>query len=263
MKVMKSKFECRRGDLTIRGWEYRPAQDKGNLPTAIISHGFMANHISVAEYADQFAQWGWCAYIYDFCGGCVRGKSDGKTTDMSVLTEVEDLKAVIDYARSRTYVDADQLLLMGCSQGGFVSALTAAQLPEEVRRLILFYPALCIPDDARNGSMMFAKFDPADIPEVIPCGPMKLGRVYPETVMDWDPFEKIRSYPGPVLLVHGTADKVVNVSYAQKAYESYTDGQPEAHPEKELILIENGAHGFSRRHDRIAIQAVERFLART
>ena len=260
--IRRSKFECRRGELTIRGWEYRPAQEKGKFPIAVISHGFMSNHKSVVRYAEKFAGWGWCAYIYDFCGGCLRGKSDGKTTDMSVLTEMEDLKAVIAYAKSCSYVDPDQLLLMGCSQGGFVSAMTAAQMPEEVGHLILFYPALCIPDDARNGSMMAAKFDPSDIPEVISCGPMKLGRVYPESVLKMDPFEEIRSYPGPTLIVHGTADTVVNVSYAQRAYEAYTDGKPESHPEKELTLIEGGAHGFSRRHDKIAIAAVERFLSR-
>lgn len=33
------------------------------------------------------------------------GKSDGKTTDMSVLTEVEDLIAVIEYVSSLEYTD--------------------------------------------------------------------------------------------------------------------------------------------------------------
>ena len=30
--------------------------------------------------------------------------------------------------------------------------------------------------------MMFAKFDPDNIPDVIPCGPMKLGRDYAASV---------------------------------------------------------------------------------
>ena len=40
--------------------------------------------------------------------------------DMSVMTEMKDLKAVIDYAESLPYTDADRLVLMGCSQGGLV-----------------------------------------------------------------------------------------------------------------------------------------------
>ena len=42
------------------------------------------------------------SYCFDFNGGCViKGKSDGKTTEMSVLTEVKDLEAVITYAKGQ------------------------------------------------------------------------------------------------------------------------------------------------------------------
>lgn len=58
---------------------------------------------------------------------------------------------------------------MGCSQGGFVSGMTAAQLKEQIRGLIMFYPALCIPDDARKGHMMFSEFDPQNIPDTFRC----------------------------------------------------------------------------------------------
>lgn len=67
---------------------------------------------------------------------------------------------------------------------------------------VLFYPALCIPDDARTGKMMYAKFDPQNLPERFTCGPMKLGRCYPADVIDMDPFQKIQSCDGPVLIVH-------------------------------------------------------------
>ena len=163
-------FECKRGGLTIRGTEYRPEGE--NLPVAIVCHGFMAWQDTVRQYARELARLGYCAYCFDFCGGSVmkKGKSDGSTTDMSVLTEVQDLEAVINYVQSLPYT-GNELLLMGCSQGGFVSALVAAKHPELVNKLVLFYPALCIPDDARAGKMMFAKFDPKNIPERINCGP--------------------------------------------------------------------------------------------
>ena len=45
-----------------------------------------------------------------------------QTTEMSVLTETKDLKAVIEYVRNLSYTDSEKILLMGCSQGGFVSA---------------------------------------------------------------------------------------------------------------------------------------------
>ena len=42
---------------------------------------------------------------------------------MSVLTEVKDLESVLDYAASREYANQNDIVVMGCSQGGFVSSL--------------------------------------------------------------------------------------------------------------------------------------------
>ena len=246
----ETTFECKRDNLTIRGTEYRPEGE--NLPIAIISHGFMAWQDTVRHYAKELARMGYCTYCFDFCGGSVmkKGKSDGATTDMSVLTEVQDLEAVINYVQSLPYNSKD-LLLMGCSQGGFVSALVAAKNPGLVNKLVLFYPALCIPDDARAGKMMFAKFDPKNIPEQINCGPMKLGRCYPADVIDMNPIAEIKPYHGPVLIVHGTKDKIVNLDYSRQAQRSY--------PNAKLHIIEGGAHGFSKKHDAIAIHYLREF----
>lgn len=50
------------------------------------------------------------AFTFDFCGGSamLSGKSDGKTTEMSVLTETKDLEAVIEYVRNLSYTDSEK-----------------------------------------------------------------------------------------------------------------------------------------------------------
>lgn len=249
----QTTFSCKRGDLTIRGTEYRPEGE--NLPVAIVSHGFMAFQDTVRHYAKELAREGYCAYCFDFCGGSVaqKGKSDGETTDMSVLTEVTDLEAVIEYVQSLPY-NSNHLLLVGCSQGGFVSALAAARHPGLVDKLVLFYPALCIPDDARAGQMMFAKFDPMNIPERIDCGPMKLGRCYVTDVIGMDPYEEIKPYRGPVLIIHGTKDAIVALDYSRQAQKSY--------PNAKLHIIKGGAHGFNKKHDAIAMAHLRSFAER-
>ena len=253
--VAESTFECVRDGLTIRGTEYRPAGE--NLPIAIVSHGFMGFQDAVRHYCKALASVGYAAYCFDFCGGSAPGKgaSDGASTDMSVLTEVKDLEAVIAYTRSLPYT-SDSLLLMGCSQGGFVSGLASVKPENKVDKLVLFYPALCIPDDARAGKMLFAKFDPANIPEVINCGPMKLGGCYPADVIHMDPYAEISPYSGPILIIHGTKDRIVNVEYARKAAEAYEAATPNR---TKLCIIENGAHGFSKKHDAYAIDQLKKF----
>ena len=56
-----------RGNLTIRGTEYRPEGE--NLPIAIVCHGFMAFQSTVKKYAKVIASCGYLTYTFDFCGG--------------------------------------------------------------------------------------------------------------------------------------------------------------------------------------------------
>lgn len=261
--IAESSFSCVREGLTIRGTEFRPTGD--GLPVAIVCHGFMATEGSVRQYAMALAELGYATYTFDFCGGSAAfSKSEGKTTEMSVLTEVKDLEAVIAEVTARPYVDASRLLLAGCSQGGFVSALTAAKHPDLAKRLVLIFPALCIPDDARAGKMMFAEFDPADLPDVIPCGPMKLGSCYPAAVMDMDPYQEITGYQGRVLLIHGTADTLVRPEYSQRAYEAYAASCPDGMTAEERVrlhLIQDGGHGFNEAQDQECIAQIREFAA--
>lgn len=262
-QIIRSAFSCRRGRLVIRGTEYRPSGS--GLPIAIVSHGFMANQGTVRGYAKALAEMGYAAFCFDFCGGCViGGKSDGATTDMSVLTEVSDLEAVMAYALSLPYTRSDGLLLMGCSQGGFVSALTAAKHPADVAQLILFYPALCIPDDARAGRMMWARFDPKDLPEVIRCGPMKLGRCYPADVLGMDPPAELVPYPGDVLILHGDHDSIVNHTYSETAFTAYELARRDRKGSNivQFEIIPGAGHGFGRKADQLAMGYVRAFLGK-
>ncbi len=262
--ITESTFECKRDGLTICGTIYRPKGD--HLPIAIVCHGFMAWQDSVKHYAAFLAEMGYAAFTFDFCGGSAMcGKSDGKTTEMSVLTETKDLEAVIEYVRNLSYTDSEKILLMGCSQGGFVSALVAAKNNFPIEKLVLFYPALCIPDDARAGKMMIAKFDSQNVPDTFRCGLMKLGRCYAMDVMQMDAFAEIKNYAGRVCIVHGTKDKIVDVSYANRAAEAYKSTMPIGMQESkrvQLHFIDGGGHMFSKKHDVIAMKLLKEFAAK-
>ena len=247
----REKFECRREELTIRGYVFRNG-DNGRRPAVILSHGFLGNQGMCRKYAELLADMGYAAFTFDFCGGGLRVKSDGNSRDMSVLTEKEDLISVISFVKGLPYVDADRVSLLGCSQGGYVSAMVAAEHPELVDRLILFYPALCIPDDARSGKMMFYKFDPENIPDILGKHPMPLGGQYAGCVIDTNPFEQIKGFTGPVLILHGTADRIVKPDYSRKAAEGY--------PDCRLEIIEGGGHGFSGRYDSRACDILRSFM---
>ena len=270
LNIVHEEFSCRRDGLKICGSMFRP-KGNGPFPTIVISHEFMMNRLTTLQYAIMFARMGYAAFCYDFNGGGTISQSEGKTTDMSVLTEVKDLKAVIDYVGKQSYTDMDNFNLMGCSQGGFVSALVAAEYGADfVKKLVLFYPALSIPDDARKGSMIMAKFDPKDVPDRLFCGPIILGRQYVTDVLEMDPFSMIDKYRGPVLICFGTKDHIVDYSYGVRAYEAYkvadeaalAAGEIDEMPMVALDSIKNGEHVFPfPPHKSDALNTVKEFMA--
>ena len=256
----RRNFSCYRDGLKINGTLFLPKTRKNEkLPIAIVCHEFMANQLFSFPYAKALAGIGFAAFCFDFCGGGLVSTSWGSRRDMSVLTEISDLKAVIRFAQSLSNTDESELLLVGCSQGGLVAALTAAQMPETVNGLVLLYPALCIPDAARGGEMLWLKFDPSHIPEKMHAGPMPLGRRYAADVMNMDAFRQIAGYSGKVLLLHGDKDTIVDISYAEKAESVYQA----AGADVRFVVIPGGKHIFRKPSQiRQATQEITAFVRR-
>ena len=149
MNITKKSFTCDRDGLTIRGMQYFPESfDAGKrYPAVIASHGFLCSYTNMENWCRDFAKIGYVAFCFSFCGGGSLSedkavKSDGESTKMSALTEVEDLLAVKKFASQHAYVDMENLILLGESQGGFVSGLAAARCGAEVKKLVMIFPAL-------------------------------------------------------------------------------------------------------------------------
>lgn len=238
---MKREFTVLRDGLSVYVEEYRPKGDKETYPAIIFSHGFGGTHEGMEFYCEKFAKAGYAAYCFDFFGGSVgdTGKSDGSSLDMTILTECEDLEAVLDEIKSYPYIDTDNIILSGESQGGFVSALVAARRKDEIKSIMLIYPAFCIPDAARLCRLGGAVYAPDNIPDVIACfNGMNISPAYHYSVVDMDPYKEISAFKGPVLILQGKCDSVVHYSYAIKAKASYESGQCE------LCLLEETDHYF-------------------
>jgi len=104
MKITKTKFSCVRDSLTIRGMQYIP--EGLDLTPIIMCHGFCSSQREFIYHAEKFAKYGYAVFTFDFCGGGAKSSSDRSTKDMSVLTEQEDLKAVIRYVQQLPMINA-------------------------------------------------------------------------------------------------------------------------------------------------------------
>ncbi|MBQ1661146.1 MAG: hypothetical protein II054_01460, partial [Treponema sp.] len=107
---------------------------------------------------------------------------------------------------------------------------------------------------------------PSDIPDVIQCGPMKLGKCYVEAVINMDIMKEISSYRGPVCIIHGDGDSLVKLEYSEKAIAAYRDVEKKNGTgdkgllKKQLFILQGAGHGFNKIADYHAMNIVEQFL---
>lgn len=219
------------GSNKIYGRMYTP-QKEGVYPAVIMCHGYNGVGTDFVKECTYFAQNGYIAYAFDFCGGSGRSRSSGKSTDMTIFTEKEDLVAVFKHIKELSNVDSEHVFLHGGSQGGLVAALAAEELADEVKGLMLYFPAFNIPYDWTNMHP-----DVNKIPEVIPWWGLDLGREFAVSIHGYKTFEHIGSYSKNVLILYGAKDAIVQRSYMDKAKEVYKNC--------ELIVYPNEGHGFT------------------
>ena len=237
-----------KGGQKIFGVLYRPDGVK-KAPLLIVSHGIGSNHRSGIPYAEALPKRGYAVYCYDFRGGGRASKSDGKTSDMSIFTEEDDLTTVVEGLKNVKGIKKGKVTLLGISQGGMVSALYAGDNPKNVEKLVLVYPALCIKDD------WVTKYPRiTDMPEIENSFGMPLGRAYVEGLYDLDVYGRISRYDGPVQIIHGDQDRLVPVSYSEKAHKAYKNSS--------FKVIPGAGHGFRGKDQEEAIEIIKAFLKR-
>ncbi|MFC6176677.1 alpha/beta hydrolase [Companilactobacillus huachuanensis] len=227
--------EIERDGLTLRGTFNKPAAAKFNL--VILMHGFTSNRgvdpdQLLYQLAKRFEEKGLATLRFDFNG---HGQSDGKFVDMTVLNEISDGKAILDYARQIAGVE--KIYLLGHSQGGVVASMLAGYYPEKIAKLALLAPAATLKDDALKGSTQGYTYDPHNIPDTLPIKKdLTLGGFYLRTAQTLPIYESAQEYHGPVCLVHGLKDTVVDKIASTRYDDVYTNDT--------LHLLDDADHGF-------------------
>ena len=198
-------------------------------PLIILSHGFGGTHQGVDDYACFFVEHGFAAFNFDFCGGSPDSRSEGSMLDMTVLTEADDLATILSHFSADSRFT--HIFLWGGSQGGFISAYTAAAYPKLVHGMVLEFPAIVLQDDARSRMDASESFPPTS--KVMNH---TISRKFNETAISFDLYDMLPNYSGNVLMLHGDEDNIVPLSYSQRALEAF--------PSASLVVLPGQKHGF-------------------
>jgi fermentation-respiration switch protein FrsA (DUF1100 family) len=243
----KEDVTVQSGKYTLRGEAYIPQDSQEKRPAIIISHGFGSGKIFETSPAISLAQAGIVSFIFDFAGGSSFGSSDGKMTEMSVLTEKADLLNIIDYVRQRADVDVNNLFLMGESQGGFVSTLAGAERPDQIKAMVLYFPAFLITESSYD---RFPQGQP--IPDEYDVIRNHVGKIYDIDARKVDIYAEMKKYEKPVLILHGDKDTLVPMEYSNRAIKAF--------PNANLIVMKGQSHGFNQKGRKKAYPATYDFI---
>ena len=214
----------------------RTPDNRLSYPLVMLLHGFSSNKKTrlLTSLAAALEKEGIASIRFDFNG---HGDSDGEFQDMTIVNEITDAEKVYEYTSRLPGVTS--VSVVGHSQGGLVASMLAGYLGlDKIKSVVLMAPAAMLHDNAVAGMLFGVRFDALRLPEyVIVLGKYKIGRRYIETAQRLNVYATAAKYKGPVLIIHGTYDRVVPYMYGQRYKETYQNA--------DLVLLNGFDHGFT------------------
>ncbi len=208
-----NRTEKTENDIKIGGYQYIP-EDLGEnekLPTVILCHGHMNSADRFDYLAKIFCENGYAVFCFNYAGKSAPKVHDADSTGLgsknsNELTAARDAFAVMDYVKTLSFVDTDNLFLLGQSMGGWVATYVASERESEVKGLMCYFPAYSKGEGLGDIYAALGKFAGED------------------------------QANKEVLICHGDKDSTVSLQHSQKAADLY--------PNVTLHIIEGAGHAF-------------------
>lgn len=224
---------CQSGPNTLSGTLTQPNHIEGKIPMAILLHGLSTDSNWCMDIAWCLADAGIASVRFDFAG---TGYSTGAQEDMTVGSEVANTIDILDYVKSLSFVDQDNIFLVGKSMGGVDAVLASQQREDDVKAMVLWYPGFGVTEAVRHGFLLGEFFDPQNLPETITAAGYTYGRAFLQEVMELDVTAACRSYEKPVLILHGDRDFVAPIMFSFEMSRQF--------PDCTMNVVPGGYHGF-------------------
>ena len=243
---MQKAVEIQSRNLTLRGMLHIPDNTSGKIPVVCIFHGFTGTkvepHFIFVKLSRRLEKIGIASVRFDFGGS---GESDGEFKDMTLFTELEDAKAILEYAKSLPFADPERIGVVGLSLGGTIASVLAGDRREDVAALCLWAPA----GDMKR--RILEDWTEAEIQALRSrgwwdMGGNVIGVGLLDSALSLDVYRRAAQYGKKVLLLHGDRDQMVPHQVSEQYLEVY-GSNADLHTVKTRIHLQQ--EGLGRRSD--------------
>jgi fermentation-respiration switch protein FrsA (DUF1100 family) len=244
------QFPSRDGDVQLSGW-FVPPRDIGAADPpgiVVLCHGMLANRAEVLPWAEALWHRGFAVLMFDFRAV---GQSEGERCSGGYY-EAMDLCGAVDYASAREDCKGLEIGVFGFSMGGAAAIIAAAD--EQRIMAVATHGAYATLDRAliQRCRRHFGPFA-----TVAAWATRALGeRWMPVPATEISPMNAVSQLtPRPLLIIHGTRDRVVLPADARDLHEAA------GHPKTLSILPRSGHRRIHKSHrDEVREQVVSFFL---
>lgn len=212
---MQKNITIRSGENNLSGALHLPEYREEAIPLLIFIHGFVGSkvgeHRLFVKAARYFTECGYGVFRFDF-SGC--GESDGDYADVTLTNQLKEVQDVVDYLSSIRGIDKERISLVGHSMGGAVASLTAAR-DSRIKQLILWSPVGTPYEDIAG------ILGPKAVHEISRQGRhdyhgFMISQTFLKDLKRHQPIEAIRSFMGPVHIVHAKEDEQISKEHTRR-----------------------------------------------
>lgn len=229
------KFEVlNRSNETLRARFICPSENNTNLPLVIMLTGDGpkgSNSLSWINIPPRLAKVGIASLLFDFSG---LGNSDGNRKDLTLTKGIEDFKIIFDQIEKYPWIDLNRIAIMSSSFGACVSLMCSSIL-NKCKVIGLKSPSTFLPD------AYFKELSLETYQNWIKTGYCEENGYNISVFLDpfqYNVYAEIPKIKTKCLITHGSSDEVV--PYHQSLFLKELLGG-----EAEIIIFENGDHGYS------------------
>jgi len=221
--------------------------------TAVLAHGISVEKNEGGFYtrlAERLSDSGIASLRFDFRG---HGESAGRSQDMTIAGEMEDLAAAVGELQRRFNQTP---AVIATSFGAGVAVLNASQNPDAVSTLVLLCPVLdyrrtFLFPETEWGQEWFTRDALAKVEDsgVLSLDGFLLGKSLIDEFGKLNPAAKVSSLAIPVLMIHGSEDSMVPFSVARdvsKVAKNVT-----------FVAVEGADHGFEGSEDLVFLKVTQ------